>query len=130
MDNLMVFDEQAKRRIGIINFLPAIAFLSALIYYLFLLSPTFGRHEPGAASGITVENYGTLFAMLAVAGILSAGILIYNLVLLAKVKNMNAQDKIIWILLLATFVPIAFILFWAFVVRKEPKYVGTYPDIA
>jgi amino acid permease len=129
MDHLMVFDEKEKKRIGTISFIPAVCFFIALLYYLILIVPIDRADIPNTVAGVTAHHYSTLFAMLAVSAIVSAGVLIYNLVMLARVKNMNAPEKLIWVLILATFVPLSFIAFWYFVVRKEPKYVGIHPDI-
>lgn len=131
MDNLLVFDESAKKKIGWICFAPAIAFLICFVYYVILLLPlTSGHVQPSQVVDITSRNYETLFAMLAISAIIATAVLIYCIVLVARVRNMHAQAKLMWILILCTFVPITTILFWSFVIRREPKYVSTYPDIA
>ena len=131
MDNLFVFDDSAKKKIGAICFAPAIAFLITFVYYVFLLLPlSQGSVEPGQVVGITSQNYDTIFVMLAISAIIATASLIYCIVLIAKVRNMPAQAKLMWILILCTFVPITTILFWAMVIRKEPKFVAIYPDMA
>jgi hypothetical protein len=131
MDNLMVFDDKQKKKIGIVSLIPNIALFICLVYYLFLIVPVAGFHTPPASAvGVTHAHYDTLFVMLAIYAIIAAGVLIYNLVMLARMKNMNAAEKAVWVLLLVGFVPLSFLVFWYFVVKKEPRYVGAYPDIA
>ncbi len=131
MDNLLVFDDNAKRKIGMICFAPIVAFGITLLYYIFLLMPMANGHiQPGQVVDITNRNYDTIFLMLAVSAIIATYVLIYCIVLIAKVRNMTSQNKLMWIVILCIFVPITTILFWALVVKKEPKYVSTYPDIA
>lgn len=127
----MVFDEKEKKKIGIISFIPAICFFICLVYYLILLIPALQPHDVNnLAVGITNQNYGTLFAMLAVSGVVSAGVLIYFIVLLAKLKNMNGPNKLLWIVVMATFVPVSFPFFWLYEIKREPRYVGVHPDMA
>ena len=125
----MVVDEKIKRRIGIISFIPAITFLISAVYYFILLLPlTHGHHVIYSGEGITSRHYNTLFAMLATASTISAGVLIYFVWYLVRIKTINTPTKMIWILLLLA-VPVSFILFWYFLVRREPKYVPVNRDI-
>lgn len=130
MDNMMLFDDKMKRRMGIICFIPAISFVLDFIYFLVLIWPTtHGNVPPNTTVGITEQNYDTLFALLAISCILSAGSFIYCLVILARLKNMNAAAKIIWIILLSVMAPLASVLFWYFLIKRSPKYVPIHPDI-
>ena len=114
-----------------ICFAPLIAFLITLAYYIILLVPLAEGHiQPGQVVGITNQNYDTILLLLAISAIIATFVLIYCIVLVAKVKNMSSHDKLKWILILCIFVPITTIIFWAFVIRNEPKYVSTFPDIA
>jgi len=131
MDNVLVFDDKAKKRIGMICFTPIICFLLTLLYYIFLLLPMADGHTlPGQVVGITNQNYDTILVLLAISAIIATCVLIYCIVLVAKVKNMSSHDKLKWILILCIFVPITTIVFWAVIIRNEPKFVHTYPDIA
>jgi hypothetical protein len=131
MDNLMVFDDNVKRNAGVICSIPAASFILTFIYYLTLVWPlTDGHAVAGAVVGITAQNYDTLFVMLAISSILAAGVLIYCLVLLARLKNMNAASKLIWIILLSTFAPVAAVFFWYFLINREPKYVPMHHSMA
>jgi hypothetical protein len=130
MDHVMVFDEKEKKKIGLIALLPNICFFLTLVYYLILIMPLARGHVlPASIVALTHANYTTLFFMLAISAIVSACVLIYELVLLARVKNMNGAAKGVWVVFMATFVPISLLAFWYFVIRKEPKYVGVHHDI-
>jgi hypothetical protein len=131
MDRLMVLDAKAKNRMGIICFIPVLCFLTCFIYYLVLIMPlTAGHPAPGSIVSITSQNYDTLFLMLATSAIITAPVFIYCLVILARMKNMNSAIKLEWILFLSVLAPIASALFWIFIIRDAPKYVGIHPDIA
>lgn len=131
MKTYLIVDEKEKRKMGIICFLPSFLFFICLVYYLILLFPlTQGYHPIYSAERITVLHYNTLFIMLATAACVAASVLIYCIVHLVKIKMLNTQQKMLWLLVLVTFVPVSFILFWFLQVKKEPKYMPVYPDIA
>jgi len=131
MDNLMILDEKAKQRIGIICFIPLAAYFVCFIYYTILLLPlTDGHHSPGEAVGIINRNYDTLFAMLAVASVITAPIFIYCLVLLARFKHINAAEKVLWIVFLSIMAPVASALFWLLIIRTARRQIPIHPDIA
>ena len=132
MDNMMVLDEKEKRRIGMICFIPLFCFIICFIYYLILLIPlTQGHPAPSTAVSVIVQNYNTLFFMLAASAIITAPIFIYCLVLLARMKHMNGASKVIWIVFLSACAPIASVLFWYFIIKKEHhKYIPMHPDMA
>ena len=130
MDNQMIFDDKVKARIGFICFIPIVAFLFCLGYYIILLLPLSHPHEPGAVVGITSQNYDVMLIMLASAAVITAPIFIYCIVLIARFRHMNAADKLVWIVFLSVLAPIASALFWLFVIKRQPRYVPTYPDIA
>jgi len=131
MDKLMVLDAKTKKGMGLICFIPVMCFLICFIYYLVLIMPlTVGHPEPGMIVSITRQNYDTLFLMLATSAIITAPVFIYCLVILARMKHMNSAVKLEWILFLSVLAPIASALFWVFIIKDAPKYVGIHPDIA
>lgn len=125
----MIIDEKYKRKMGVICFLPAIAFLIPVIYYLILLSPLIhGYHVAKSIVGITSRNYNAMFLLLAIASTISAAVLLYCIVHLVRIKTLNTPQKMLWILLLLA-VPVSFILFWYFEIKREPREMPVYPDI-
>jgi hypothetical protein len=131
MDKLMVFDDKTKKRMGIICFIPLFCFFICFIYYLALVLPQLtGNQAAGTIVSITSRNYDTLFFMLATSAIITAPIFIYCLVILARLKNLNSAVKLEWIIFLSVLAPIASALFWVFLVKNAPRYIGIHPDIA
>jgi len=131
METLMILDEKAKTRIGILCFIPIVCFLVCLVYYIALLLPlTQGHHEPGSIVGITSQNYGTMFILLAASAIITTPVFIYCLVLLARMKTLTSGDKLLWFVFLCVMAPIASALFWLFHIKGASKYTPIHPDIA
>jgi hypothetical protein len=131
MNSQMIFDDKAKTRMGVICFIPIIAFLICFVFYLIILFPLPGGGQTSVGIvAITSRNYDTLFIMLATSAIITAPIFIYCLVILARFKHLNAADKTMWIVFLSVLAPVASALFWLIHIRRMPKYVPTYPDIA
>lgn len=130
MDKLMVLDSKTKKWMGIVCFVPVICFFICFVYYLALVIPETGNYRPYSLETITSQNYDTLFAMLATSAIITAPVFIYCLVVLARMKHMNAAIKLEWIIFLSVMAPVASALFWLFLIKDAPKYVGIHPDIA
>jgi len=130
MEKVLIVDDRLKRRIGIICFLPAVCFFISLVYYLILLFPlTQGHPQPESAVGITSQHYNMLFLVLAISASVSAAVLLYCIVYMVRIKTMNTPTKMIWMLLLLI-VPVSFLLFWNFIVRREPNQEPIYPNIS
>ena len=131
MENHMILDDKAKARIGIICFIPIACFLGCLIYYVTLLMPlTIGHHAPASIVGITHIHYDTMFFLLAASAIFTAPVFIYCLVLLARLKTMNSEHKLLWFMFLCVMAPIASALFWLFHIKDAQKYTPIHTDIA
>ena len=125
----MIIDEKMKSRLGIMCLIPALCFLICLVYYLsLLLSPTAADKFAPVAVGITNRNYSTMFFMLAVAAISEAPVFIYCLIILAKIKSMNSEMKIMWVVFLSLMAPIASALFWLLLIKSAPDRIPVYPD--
>ncbi len=131
MDKLMVLDAKTKRWMGLICFIPVMCFTLSFIYYLSLILPVTGsNHPPYSLETVTSQNYDTLFLMLAASAIITAPVFIYCLVILARMKHMNSAIKLEWLIFLSVLAPIASAIFWLFIIKDAPKYVGIHPDIA
>ena len=131
MENVMIFDDKAKMRIGIICFLPVVCFLISFLYYLLLIIPlTHGNPVPGSIVSITRANYDTLFIMLAASALITAPVFIYCIVLLTRFKHLNAATKILWIISLSVIAPVSSLFFWIFLIKDAAKYIPTHSSIA
>ncbi len=118
MENIMVFDGKMKVRTGIIFFMPIVCFAFCLIYYLSLVfSPISGHSGPLGIVAVTSHNFDNLFIILAISGIITAAALIYCLVIIARLKELNSANKIIWIIFLSIFAPLAIAVFWLVKIR-------------
>jgi hypothetical protein len=103
-----------------------------MLYYIVVLSPLIAHRELEnhyAINTYTLRNYDTLFVMLAISSVLSAIVLIYCLVHLTRLKNVNGPTKMIWVVVLAALVPVSFIIFWWLHIRHEPREMEVHPDI-
>ena len=128
-----IMDHKAKRNMAILSWIPNIAFFICLIYYLYALRPLIAAADMEdhiAVATITAQYYDTMFVMLAISAVLSAITLIYLIVHLARTMLIPTGTKVAWVVLLSALVPVSFLLFYYLVVKKEPKYLATYPDIA
>jgi hypothetical protein len=131
MDKLMVLDDKAKTRIGIICFIPVVCFVLCLLYYFVLIMPlTEGNPAVNSVVSITKEHYDTLLIMLASSAIITTPVFIYCLVLLARMKTLNEAQKLKWIIFLCVIAPVASAFFWVFLIKDSSKYVPIHPDIA
>ncbi len=131
MDTI-IMDVRSKQRMGIISYIPLIVFGICFIYYLSVLKPVFAGNTPGNQIGFNTQtslHYNTLFMLLAISGIISAAVLIYFIVHLARVKHLSSAKKIQWLVFLTAFVPLALPLFWHFEINKEPGILEIYPNI-
>ena len=131
MENLMVLDEKAKTRIGVICIIPIVCFFVCLVYYAIILLPLAqGPHAATSIVGITRANYDTMLILLSASAIITAPVFIYCLVLLARLKTMNSEHKLLWFIFLCVMAPIASALFWLFHIKHAQKYTPIHPDIA
>lgn len=131
MEKMMVFDAKAKTRLGLLCALPPLTLLGCVLYYLYLISPTFTHAvEPSTAVAYTKINYDTMLIVVAIHAVIAAAVLIYNIVILARLKNINSAVKLMWLIILCAFAPVSSIFFWFFLIKNEPKYVPIHPSIA
>ena len=130
-EEIIIFDKKAKVRLGIFSFIPAAAHLAFLIYYLAVMSPLINASpEPGSIMTLMLEKYNAMLLLLAIAAVIATIVLVYDIILLRKIKHINAANKTMWILFLATFAPVSAVFFWYFLINRESKYVPVYPSVA
>ncbi len=130
MENIMLFDEKMKARTGIICFLPIVSFAFCLVYYLaIILVPSSGAVNTHTIITATSQNYGQLFTVLALSGFLTAAVLIYCIVILARLKELKPGAKILWIVFLSVTAPLGIAIFWLVLIRTAPKVMPVYNNI-
>jgi membrane protein DedA with SNARE-associated domain len=126
-------DHTAKRNMCVLAWMPAIAWGIVLIYYLFTLGPVISAaqtEDHKALVTLTADHYNTLFLMGAIAAVISAFVLIYFVVHIARVRTLNGATKMMWILILAALMPISLLLFYYLEIRNERRNLPVHPDIA
>ncbi len=125
----MIFDGKEKNKMALVNFLPATILLLITSFYVFTVVPLGPQSKPKIIMNNTLAHYDTLLVMMIVFAIAAAIVLLYDIVLLAKFRNMDSGQKLKWILVLCAFVPLSFPLFWYFVIRREPRVVPVYANM-
>lgn len=129
-------ENTTKKHGKTLSFLPLICYSIWMIIYIIILNLPSGKEFSQMVPGQTVMQgnmmlyYPILFMGLALASIVTATILIYFIVHIARVKDMQPELKIMWIVFMTFAAPIAFPAFWYFELRNEPKHIDVYPDIA
>ena len=117
-----------------LSFLPLISYGLWTIYYIIIASrangPYAGSFDHLNVVTNTLMHYGSLFIGLALASIITATILIYFIIHIARLKEMPDVHKLGWIVFMTFMAPIAFIVFWYTELRNEPSEINVYPDIA
>ena len=133
MNDHIIMDDKTKRNMGILSLLPLLSWFIVLVYYLLTLSPVMAqkrREAHEALVTLTSNNYDTLFMLGAISAVISAIVLVYFVIHIARIKAMNGATKIMWILILSAIVPLGFPLFWYLEIRNERKHMPIHPDIA
>lgn len=132
MSTIMHMSDSKKTAMGFLSFLPLLTFTIFSIYFIAICEPLFryGWGHADMLATIMNDHYATLFGLLAVAFITGAGTLIYFMVHIARIRNMSAGVKLVWMIFMFILGGIAFPIFWYAEIRKEPEYMPIYPDIA
>jgi hypothetical protein len=113
-------------------FLPLICYLLWVVYYIIInrnivVPNNMSNHITLVTN--TIMNYSGLFVGLALASIITATILVYFIVHLARLKDMEALEKIGWIVFMTFLAPVAFIVFWYTELKNEPDNISVYHSI-
>jgi hypothetical protein len=114
-------------------FTPIIGYLLWVAYCLYinrnLMVPNHLSDHIGMVTN-TIENYASVFAMVVLITTITATIHIYFIIHLARLKDMEALEKIGWIVFMTFMAPIAFIVFWYAELRNEPDNIRVHQSIA
>ncbi len=125
-------DPARKRRLGIIAFLPLVAVLAAVVNHLLVLSPIVraaDMQDQIAVVTRTSEYFTRVAIFYAIAGFVVLSVLIYDIIHVARLKNLGTDYKFFWSVFLTMFSPISFIVFWYFKIRREPRELNMYPSL-
>ena len=130
---MLTMDKKRKRVIGFISILPLVAFLITFIYEYSVLGTLFVTGDIQYHQLINTkisEHYNTLVILYGISILLTLAVLLYFIVHLARIKNMTAGMKMLWVVILAAVMPLSFPVFWYLQVKREPKMLETKLNIA
>jgi hypothetical protein len=126
MERVEIMNSRVKNTMGVISFLPILAYIGWLIQFIYLHN----IYPDVQTSTILYENYSSTLLFFTLCFILTSSVLVYFVVHLARTKLMNPGSKLVWIIFMTFMAPIAFIAFWYTEIRNEPERLPIYPDIA
>lgn len=125
----MEMTKQKKSVLGLISIIPLILFIISLWYHLSLFDGFFTAYNHTPTTQDVAQHTGELSWLYGTSLIASLGLLLYYVYHLARIKTMGPARKVFWIALLGLLVPISFLIFWFFVINREPRHVPVKEDI-
>lgn len=116
-----------------LSFLPLICFTLWSTYFFItthgkVVVSSINEHANWVAA--VVSNHNSLLVLLVLTFIITATILIYFTVHIARIKNMGPHQKLGWLVFMVCFGAFSFPVFWYRELRNEPKNIDVYPSIA
>lgn len=129
---LEIMDPARKKRLGIICFIPAAAFVAAIVNHLLVFGPVIRNKsmENGIALVTdTAQHFTRISIVYGIAVVITLGVLLFLLVHLARLKNLARDYKFFWAVFLTMFAPFSFIVFWYFKIRREPRELEMYASL-
>jgi hypothetical protein len=127
-----IMDRSKRNKFMVVCFLPVIVTIITTIYYIIRVAPNLEapNNHLEIMSLFNNEHGNILFGMLLINFLTHLASLIYCTVHLAKIKHMSSFTKILWIVFLAALMPVSLVVFYFMEIKREPKHLETYPDIA
>lgn len=122
----MEMNQRMKNTMGVISFLPILAYIGWLIQLVYL----HGVYPDVQTSTILYENFDSSLLFFTLCFVLTTAVLVYFVVHIARTKTLNASHKLGWIIFMTFMAPIAFIAFWYSEIRNEPEHLPIHADIA
>ncbi len=123
--------ENTTKKYGkLLSFIPLISYVIWTGYFLSATGWNPGSSILTTALMTTLHNYSALFFGLAMICVVHATILLYFTIHLARIKDMTAGAKIMWMVFMVVVGAPALPVFWYSELRNEPMYIDVYPDIA
>lgn len=122
----MEMNQRTKNTMGVISFLPILAYIGWLIQFVYLHS----IYPDVQTSTILYENFNSTLLLFTLCFVLTSAVLVYFVIHLARTKMLNAGSKLSWIIFMTFMAPVAFIAFWYSEIRNEPENLPVHADIA
>lgn len=127
---MIYMDATKKKNIGILSFVPILAFIVTFIYEYREVGRLLAVGDHHAVMDEICGCYNNLVLMYSVAVVLTLAVLLYFIIHIAKVKAITSGNKILWIVVLAAFMPVSFPIFWYLQIKTEPEMVDTKEDMS
>jgi len=103
-----------KKLLGIITFLPFILliiyFFTFFLSFLGMIIPASNNQEPNM--GLFMGNFIIAFIIIGFMSILSIGLLIYYIIHITNNKNLDDNNRLVWILLIVFANLIGYGIYW------------------
>ncbi|MCB9047071.1 MAG: hypothetical protein H6550_13135 [Chitinophagales bacterium] len=126
-------ENTAKKYGKILCFTPITLFAAWTIYFFSIVqeqvvTSSFSNHFHWVAA--MASSYTSLWISLSLICIITASIMLYFVVHIARLRQMTALEKVLWIVAFPALGSVAFILFWFIELKEEPENVDVYASIA
>jgi len=125
-------DNNMKRNIGILSFLPLVAW-SITVAYILILNRPLVDHRMMQDHELLVTNlsahYGSIAIFLIITVLITAGLIYFYAIHLARLKSLNTPTKMVWVIFMIVFGAFAFPVMWYLEIRKEPKNPPVFPSL-
>lgn len=131
MERVEIMNSRAKNVMGMLSFLPALAYIAWAIHFFSIAGQYYD--EPIKADRISAaltNNFQSTLLFFTLCFVVTSAVLVYFVVHIARTKMMNAGTKLGWIIFMTFAAPVAFPFFWYVEVRNEPERLPVHPDIA
>lgn len=125
-------EHSEKKVVGVFSFLPILSWIATVVYFLFINrnvidTKTFQDHDRVVAN--IINNFLPFTIMLSFAELITGIMIIYYVVHIAKLKGLEAFNKLLLIVFLVFAGPIAVLVLWFTMLNKEARDVPMYPAI-
>lgn len=125
-------DSSEKKIVRAFSFLPMLSWLATVVYFLFInrdliSSKTFQDHDKVVAN--IINNFLPFTIILSFAELITGVMIIYYVIHIARLKELEAFNKLLLIIFLVFTGPIAVLVLWSNILNKETKDVPMYPAI-
>jgi len=126
-------ENTAKKYGKLLCFTPMALFTAWTIYFFMVVqeevvTSSFSDHFQWVAA--MAANYNSLWISLALICTITAAILLYLTVHIARLRSMSSLEKLFWMISFPALGAFAFIIFYFLELKNEPEQVDVYPSIA
>jgi hypothetical protein len=125
-------DNTEKKIVGVFSFLPILSWLATIVYFLFINKDLIAAQSFQDHNSVTtniINHFLPFTIMLSFAELITGIMIIYYVVHIARLKTFDSFTKLLLIIFLVFTGPIAVMVVWFTVIKKETKQEPMYPDL-